>query len=116
MSGPDGDPLPPRNRDENRATGGRTARFVPDHHPPKPARPTPARTTPATSVPTPSRGSKARNSTTSASDFRAAGPDLVERILFGRVSSGPTRRLLPPVRRVHDAGVDIGKSLANLQS
>src|SRR5262245_45650291 len=72
---------------------------------------------PTTFRPAPKKkGSTTRPSRTeSERDRLPAGPGWMERILFGRVSSGQLARFCRQFSAYLDAGVDIGKALSGLE-
>ncbi len=116
MSGPDGEPLPPRKPRPKPADESEPSVFVPNAAGSKKK----AREGSGASRPTPSQPLRNRGNTRASDPLRndfgpGKGPTWYERILFGRVSSGQLATFCRQFSAYMNAGVDIGKSLSNLQ-
>ena len=117
MSGPTGDPTPPRRPKPKVAGEGEPSTFVPNTKPAKKTpRPAAGDEGLSTYRATPQRAPKTQNPSALPKDVEpGSGPSWYERILFGRVSSGQLAMFCRQFAAYTDAGVDIGKALVNLQ-
>ncbi len=117
MSGPKDDARPTRKTQPPVNDEAEPSTFVPAASRPKKPKSTPTGAEPSTTFnPNPVSGWKSRSSLGLPPDVEPGkGPSWYERILFGRVSSGQLASFCRQFGAYMNAGVDIGKSLANLQ-